>query len=1259
MAGPHSNDTPEARFGAELRRLRMTAGLSQRDLADALHRVASTISEFESGRRLPRTEVAEQYEQHFGLPRGTLVMALQRARAERLDRPADGILDEDLAVAACPYKGLRAFEREDAALFFGRESQVEQVAARLARTRFVAVVGPSGSGKSSFVRAGLLAHIDATWPAGDTSVPAAILTPGEHPLDELVAAVGAATDGARDLRTDPDRLGDALRQACGPRFVIVVDQLEELFTVCRDEAERGRFVAALMDAWRDPSSPVVVILALRADFYGHLTAYPELAAAVVANQALIGRLSRYDLGRAIELPAAHAGLQLQAGLAETMLDDLGGEPGTLPLLSHGLLETWKRRRRSTLTVGGYREAGGVRGAIAQTAEDVLQGLPEADRAIARAIFLSLTDVAEGAEPARRRVDRADLAGRTDASVDRVLGILADARLVTLDERTVVVAHEALIRHWPRLRGWIESDRAGLIVHRRLSDAARQWEALQRDPGALYRGAGRAAAREWATEHAAELSPLEHDFLAASDAAAQRSTRRLRVLAGGLAMLSMVVAALAVLALSQRDDARDQRAAAQRRAGEATSLALVAASARPLATRPDIALAIAFEAYRAAPRPEARSAVVRALLAARESRVRGVAGPQGARSIAFSPDGKLFAVTGLSEALVIDRATGRLLSEPSGHTSPVDHVAFSPDSKIVATAAMQEVRLSEARTGRSLGRLRDGRPPPGAPQSELPPGINATDGPHYSYEAIAFSRDGERLATASDDGRVRLWDVKTRKPLARLAGHRGKVCDVAFSPDGTTLASAGVDGTARIWDPATGVQRRRIAGHAGAVRAVAFSPDGETLATAGADGTARLWDPAVGRQVGRIAGHGDEVRDVAFSPDGRTLATAGLDGPARLWDAATREPTGRLRGHAKGVSALAFSPDGKTLGTVGLDETIRLWDPRPPKQVRLGHSAPVDAVAFSPDGETLASAGARDGMVRLWDARTWRQRGRLDADGVVALAFSPDGTMLATGGASDATVRLWDPTTRTERGRLGGHTSGVRAVAFSPDSKTLGAGGDGGVVHLWDLATRKDIRDRMMHDDRILALAFSPARKKTVVAGGDQDEDVFAWDAETGDQVGAIASPESSVRAIAFSPDGKLVASARLDGTTALSNTTRPELGLLTGHAGDVNAVAFSPDGRTLVTGGDDATVRLWNPATRTQAGSLTGHDGAVNAVAISPDGRTIASAGDDHAVRIWGGVLWSGLAELRAIVCDMLLPGLNKLEWGQYAAGIPYRRSCP
>jgi transcriptional regulator with XRE-family HTH domain len=533
------DDTPEARFGARLRQVRVDAGVSVRRLAKELDRAHSTISDFENGRRLPGVEVVEQYEDYFGLARGMLGAQRERARAERLESPRDGTVDENLGEVVCPYKGLQPFESEDADVFFGRETQLDEVLARLAVARFVAVVGASGSGKSSFVRAGLLAAITQQTTNNGVARPlVALLTPGERPLDELTSAVNTATADtvrvlADELRTDPDRLRLATQRAHEGGLVIAVDQFEELFTLCDDDTERRCFVDALLAAWRDPASHVTVIVALRADFYGRVAAYPELATAVVAHQTLSGPMTPVELRRAIELPALQTGLTLQPGLADTMLEDFAGEPGALPLLSHALLETWKRRRRLMLTVSGYREAGGVRGAIAQTAERTLQSLPEADQAIARSIFLALTDIsltpmAESAELTRRRVDRAGCAGCIpSAQRDRVLAILAAARLVTIDERTVVVAHEALICYWPRLRNWIEADRAGLHTQRRLTAAAHEWDTLHREPAALFRGAKLAAASEWATEHPNHLSGLERDFLAASQTLQQHDLEATR------------------------------------------------------------------------------------------------------------------------------------------------------------------------------------------------------------------------------------------------------------------------------------------------------------------------------------------------------------------------------------------------------------------------------------------------------------------------------------------------------------------------------------------------------------------------------------------------------------------------------------------------------------------------------------------------------------------------------------------------------------
>jgi len=886
--------TPEADFGAELRRLRERAGLTVRALANDLHRAHSGLVEYEGGRRLPGVDVVEQYEDYFGLERGTLLAQRERARAQRLEDPRDGLTADGLGEVACPYVGLRAFELGDAALFFGREALVEDAVARLSRRRFVAVVGASGAGKSSFVRAGILAGLRATTRRHDPRV--VLLTPGSRPLHALATAVEPAP-GSDLADGRPPELSRLAREGGGRELVVVVDQLEELFTLCADEAERVRFVDVLLDAWRQPASPVMLIVALRADCYGRVAAYPELAALIVAEQTLIGPLGARDLRRAIELPAAQSGLVLQDGLVETLLEDLAGEPGALPLMSHALLETWKRRRRLMLTIGGYRAAGGVRGAIAETAERTLLALPADDRAIVRSIFLRLTDVREDSPPAGRRVERGELIAGLgpDGSADRVLELLADARLVTLDAGSVAVAHEAVIRHWPRLRGWIDSDRTGLRIRRRLIDAAREWDSLDREPGALYRGSRLAMAREWASDHAGDLGRREQDFLSASTAGerrelddARRRGRRLGALACAMAGLAAAVALIAAWAI-------EQRAAAQREARATTSLTLAAAASKLLDSRPDAGLLLAFEAYRASPRAEARSSVVDALLAARgRDAVEVLRGrPDGDRAIALGDEGTL-AAAGPGHAIRVWDIDRRVTLPPPlvGHAGSVTSLAFSPDRRRLASASTDRtIRLWNAVGHEQVG-------PP------LTGGASVARG-------LAFLRDGGTLVAAGSDGTIRLWDLRTleaRGPPLALSDFV-----VAFAGREPALAS-GLDVPPEAFEPG------------GDAVAAALAPDLRTVAIGAADGTIRLRDARTLKPIGvALASGGAPGASVAFSDDGRLLVAGAADGTARLWDVASHKQLGQpLAGRGASATSVRFSPDGRSFAAMDARGTIRLW-----------------------------------------------------------------------------------------------------------------------------------------------------------------------------------------------------------------------------------------------------------------------------------------------------------------------------------------------
>ena len=453
-----------------------------------------------------------------------------------------------------PYRGLTAFDENDAAHFFGRERLVARLAGRLSTASFLGVIGDLGSGKSSLVLAGLVPALLSGQPFEDGSLPPSgsarwdirVLTPTAHPLQSLAACLGrdepslaALTQIESDLRANPAVLVIAARRllarTAAPRLLLVIDQFEELFTQCREEDEREAFISALTSALNPAEGQVLsAVIVLRADFYARLAQYDRLRELVAQHQEFIGAMSRDELFRAIVTPAAIGNWKIQEGLVEVMLDDAGSEPGALPLLSHALLETWRRRRGRTMTLSGYKEAGGVRGAISRTAEAVFtQGLTPEQRPVARLIFTRLAGLDEDARDTRRRAPFSELITRASDTdtIDLVLSILTDARLVITGTqepgsvKTVEVAHEALIREWPTLRTWLAEDREGLLLHQKLADDTRDWLRLEKDPGELYRGARLELALDWAEKNAATLSLDEVDFLDAARDARSAETAR--------------------------------------------------------------------------------------------------------------------------------------------------------------------------------------------------------------------------------------------------------------------------------------------------------------------------------------------------------------------------------------------------------------------------------------------------------------------------------------------------------------------------------------------------------------------------------------------------------------------------------------------------------------------------------------------------------------------------------------------------------------
>ncbi|WP_045301746.1 nSTAND1 domain-containing NTPase [Saccharothrix sp. ST-888] len=481
-------------------------------------------------------------------------------------------------------------------------------------------------------------------------------------------------------------------------------------------------------------------------------------------------------------------------------------------------------------------------------------------------------------------------------------------------------------------------------------------------------------------------------------------------------------------------------------------------------------------------------------------------------------------------------------------------------------------------------------------------------------SVAFAPDGRLLASAGSDDAVKLWDASERTLIATLTGHRGRVRSVAFSPDGGSVASAASDDTVRLWDVASRRLSATLPGHGGGARAVAFSPDGRVLASADADRTIRLWDTGSHRSIAALTGHTDEINAVAFSPDGHTLASGSADRTLRLWDTTTYEPVATLSGHTDDILGLAFSPDGHLLASGSADRTLRLWDTADHRNTATltGHTDDINAVAFTPDGSTVVSASG-DGTARLWDVPSLRTIGTLagHTDYVQGVAVSSHGQVATAG--FDQSVVLWDPATAALVPRP---FTEVWQVAFGPDGRRMITAGTDHTVCVWEAGSHRLLHSLAGHEGSVFAVASSP--DGSLAASGSADRTVRLWDVDRGQPVAVLTGHQGSVLAVAFSPDGRLLASAGEDRTVRIWDVREQRtVAVLTGHTDFVNALAFSPDGRTLASGSDDLTISLWEVAGARLAGTLTGHTGSVRGLAFSPDGHTLASSGNDATVRLW------------------------------------------
>ncbi|MFC9602407.1 hypothetical protein ACFTTN_02935 [Streptomyces niveus] len=1208
---------------------------------------ATTLAAAASGERLPSLAVVLAYATACGANPAEWEERWQDAAALERAQPS---ADQD---AVPPYAGLRRFQPEDHERYFGRDELVGTLTTLVTGHRITAVVGASGSGKSSLLRAGLIPALRTGRPSDRRPAGIRIFTPGKRPA----TAHGRLLEPSR---TDSEGEGDT---------IVLVDQFEEIFTLCHNTAERERFISLLLAA-REPQHRLRVVIAVRADFFGHCADNRELAETLREATLLVGPMSAGELREAIVKPAAAAGLIVERALTKRLVEEIADEPGGLPLLSHALLETWRRRRGRALTIDAYEATGGIHGAVAQTAEDIYTQLPPRQAQAARRILLRLISPGDGAQDTRRPAGRDELGVGEPGDVASVLEQLASARLITLDAGSVNLTHEALISAWPRLRRWIDNDRERLRLQRRLTDDAYLWEELGYDAGALYRGTRLADARKAFASAGEEtgLTPVEQSFLDTGTAAHQaeqradaRSTRRLRASAAALSVLLVLAVVAAGLAFSQRRTALTAQDTALSRQLAAQALTLAE-------TNPDLASLLAVQAYRTSPTTEARASLYAAGASPLRRRLTEKAAQ--ALSVAFSPDGRTLAV-GRHDGTVRlrDPATGTTRTILRGDSGPVSSVVFSPDGRTVATLSNGIVRLRGTRTHQPL-----------TPLAPLP----------GRAAAVTFTPGGRVLAVGSDGS---VWDITTGRTKVVRANTSTEPAStaVAVSRDSRTIATSDRGRTVRIRDLATGRARHTLTHESGdSVLRMAFSPDGKTLATGTSSGSIRLWDMSTGRLRENthrepITGHTSDVTSLAFSPNGKHLSTAGADSVVRLWDLTDGSNDTVLTGHTGSVGSLAFSPNSRTLATSSrmVNDAVRLWDIAPDARKTLTRSetSQIRALAFRPDGQTLiASSEDRDmsrhtNTARLWHlptGRTWAfptsHTGILES-----LAVSPDGRTIAAVRAdesSDDSVHLWDvDATRIKTAPLPSYESGSGSVVISPDGNTVAFAMTQGAVGLWNVTTGRLKRIIIGHTtltSSVGSLAFSPDGRTLAV--GNYPSTIQLWNTRTGRLTTTLnTGPRISNRPIrweqtlAFSPDGKTLASADFsegDGATRLWDlaTGRSTVAL----AGTlVTSLTFSPDGRTLATASDNSSaVQLWDTATGSPQIRFSGHAGGVTSIVFSPNGRTLATAGNDGKIRLWD----SGQtppAETIKEICQSVDRDLTPQERSVHLPDQPSHPVCP
>jgi WD40 repeat protein/energy-coupling factor transporter ATP-binding protein EcfA2 len=1172
-----------------------------------------------------------------------------------------------------PFCGLQPFTPEQAPLLFGRDLAIAELFQRIQAWNFQAnapsfllIMGPTGSGKSSLIGAGILPLLTKLntpfqifrFSAAITDVVAglkAVIANLEPPVTASASANNSPT---------PSKLAG----------ILFIDQLEELFTLATLANPVRLELINLIDSLARRSL-VGVIAALPSEFLPRLNEFPQLLELMAENRHyLLFPPTLAELQQIISAPAQLAGLQFEGtenspAVDKILLNEVATVPNDLALLEFTLQTLYEQRNDyNQLTYTDYQASGGLRQALIHYAEQFFSQLTEEEQQEWRELIRLLVTaepthfVAVASQPlAKEQLTTNEI--RTE-----LVNKLITAQLLMANEQAQPVAcylPTALLLHWPRLQQWLNEERDLLRIRTRLTTAATAWQSQEQAPDLLLPDSLLLTEAEdllWQWEDT--LAEHEKAFLEASlvqrqqdldtrEEVSQRHERRQRWINVQLSLLLLMVLVVTIF-ISWRwwevrqhiqTNQQQQQLALSRQIS--TQAVLAAHSPNSLDGYFNQALLLATQAVQYQSTPEIQANLLRVLQSNSQLEGYWYLPEEKIQQLAFSPNGQQLVLANQDNNLILwDINKKTPSSQPLiGHTDTITSLVFNPfGTQLISASLDKSIRIWNL---------------------EMPLPIGEPWQHQEIIRALAISPDGTQLATGGDDKVVRLWQLSTRQPLGvPLQGHTDAINSIAFSPNGKRLASASADKTVRVWElTPTITAGLSLQGHTAAVQTVIFNPFGTRLASASQDNTLIVWDIDQETPLGhRLPGHNAAVQQIAFSPDGKRLASAGKDNTTKLWDMEKKQLFGNpWQGHETAIRWLAFQPNNRHLTSISENNTMITWNLFPQQRLELAlprQFTGITSVAFSPNGKWLAGATIDNNLV-IWDIAPNQTIDSLPSGHtaeITNLAFSPDNRWLASA-SRDKTVRLWDMQQNLAvETPLSGHSEVINSIAFSPNNKWLASGSDDKTVIIWDLTTRTPLGHPLQgHTAAVQSITFSPNSRW--LASGGWDSNIIFWQVKDQTQLGLpLQGHQDAVYSLDFSPNGKQLASASRDNTIRIWDIyQRTLLGQpLRGHSQDVTSIAFSPNGRWLASGSWDETIQLWDVNTQTRIGILAGHSSFISTVTFNSSGQWLASVSLDKTVKLWEVELAAWLKR----ACQIAGRSLTPTEWQRYFNNEPYQSTC-